>query len=63
MLAEMYGITPRAKIEALLKAPPVKSPKNSAMEPDPSTPEQMRAFVEKEYETWGDVVRRLNLKR
>ncbi|MEY3739961.1 MAG: hypothetical protein RLZZ192_637 [Pseudomonadota bacterium] len=36
---------------------------SSAMEPDPSTPEQMRAFVEKEYETWGDVVRRLNLKR
>ena len=34
-----------------------------AMEPDPSTSAQMRAFVEKEYETWGDVVRKLQLKR
>jgi tripartite-type tricarboxylate transporter receptor subunit TctC len=34
-----------------------------AMEPDPTTPEQMRVFVEKEYETWGNVVRKLNLKR
>jgi tripartite-type tricarboxylate transporter receptor subunit TctC len=33
------------------------------MEPDPSTPQEMRAFVEKEYETWGDVVRKLKLKR
>lgn len=30
-----------------------------AMEPDPSTPEDMRAFVTKEYDTWGKVVRTL----
>ena len=30
-----------------------------AMEPDPSTTEEMRAFVTQEYDTWGKVVRTL----
>lgn len=30
-----------------------------AMEPDPSTSEEMRAFVTKEYDTWGKVTRTL----
>jgi tripartite-type tricarboxylate transporter receptor subunit TctC len=65
------GRTPDAIVkklnEALVAA--LRDPKTmerletQAMEPDPSTPEQMRAFVEKEYETWGNVVRKLNLKR
>lgn len=29
------------------------------MDPDPSTPEEMRAFVTKEYDTWGKVARTL----
>ena len=30
-----------------------------AMDPDPSTPQEMRDFVTKEYDTWGKVVRTL----
>lgn len=52
-----------ALVTALRDPKTIERLESSAMEPDPSTPEQMRAFVEKEYETWGDVVRRLNLKR
>ncbi len=29
---------------------------NAGMEPDPSTPQEMRTFVQKEFETWGKVV-------
>jgi tripartite-type tricarboxylate transporter receptor subunit TctC len=29
---------------------------NAGMEPDPSTPQEMRAFVQQEFETWGKVV-------
>jgi tripartite-type tricarboxylate transporter receptor subunit TctC len=29
------------------------------MDPDPSTSEEMRAFVTKEYDTWGKVARTL----
>jgi tripartite-type tricarboxylate transporter receptor subunit TctC len=52
-----------ALVAALRDPKTIERLETSAMEPDPSTPEQMRAFVEKEYETWGDVVRKLNLKR
>jgi len=30
-----------------------------AMEPDPSTSEEMRAFVTKEFDTWGKVAKTL----
>jgi tripartite-type tricarboxylate transporter receptor subunit TctC len=52
-----------ALVAALRDPKTIERLETSAMEPDPGTPEQMRAFVEKEYETWGDVVRKLNLKR
>lgn len=52
-----------ALVAALRDPKTIERLETSAMEPDPSTPEEMRAFVEKEYETWGDVVRKLNLKR
>jgi len=52
-----------AIVAALRDPKTIERLETSAMEPDPSTPEQMRAFVEKEYETWGEVVRKLNLKR
>ena len=52
-----------ALVAALRDPKTIERLETSAMEPDPTTPEQMRAFVEKEYETWGDVVRKLNLKR
>jgi tripartite-type tricarboxylate transporter receptor subunit TctC len=52
-----------AIVAALRDPKTIERLETQAMEPDPSTPEQMRAFVEKEYETWGDVVRKLNLKR
>lgn len=52
-----------ALVTALRDPKTIERLETSAMEPDPSTPEQMRAFVEKEYETWGEVVRKLNLKR
>jgi tripartite-type tricarboxylate transporter receptor subunit TctC len=52
-----------AIVAALRDPKTIERLETQAMEPDPSTPAQMRAFVEKEYETWGDVVRKLNLKR
>lgn len=52
-----------ALVTALRDPKTIERLETSAMEPDPTTPQQMRAFVEKEYETWGDVVRKLNLKR
>ncbi len=52
-----------ALVAALRDPKTIERLETSAMEPDPTTPQQMRAFVEKEYETWGDVVRKLNLKR
>ena len=52
-----------AIVAALRDPKTIERLETQAMEPDPSTSEQMRAFVEKEYETWGDVVRKLNLKR
>jgi tripartite-type tricarboxylate transporter receptor subunit TctC len=52
-----------ALVAALRDPKTIERLETQAMEPDPSTPEQMRAFVEKEYETWGNVVRKLNLKR
>lgn len=52
-----------ALVAALRDPKTIERLETQAMEPDPTTPEQMRAFVEKEYETWGDVVRKLNLKR
>ena len=52
-----------AIVAALRDPKTIERLETQAMEPDPSTPEQMRAFVEKEYDTWGDVVRKLKLKR
>ena len=52
-----------AIVAALRDPKTIERLETQAMEPDPSTSEQMRAFVEKEYETWGDVVRKLQLKR
>ena len=52
-----------AIVAALRDPKTIERLETQAMEPDPSTPEQMRAFVEKEYDTWGDVVRKLQLKR
>jgi tripartite-type tricarboxylate transporter receptor subunit TctC len=52
-----------AIVAALRDPKTIERLETQAMEPDPSTSAQMRAFVEKEYETWGDVVRKLNLKR
>jgi tripartite-type tricarboxylate transporter receptor subunit TctC len=52
-----------AIVAALRDPKTIERLETQAMEPDPSTSEQMRAFVEKEYETWGDVVRKLKLKR
>jgi tripartite-type tricarboxylate transporter receptor subunit TctC len=52
-----------AIVAALRDPKTIERLETQAMEPDPSTPEQMRAFVEKEYETWGEVVRKLKLKR
>jgi tripartite-type tricarboxylate transporter receptor subunit TctC len=52
-----------ALVAALRDPKTIERLETSAMEPDPSTPQEMRAFVEKEYETWGDVVRKLKLKR
>ena len=52
-----------ALVTALRDPKTIERLETSAMEPDPTTPQQMRAFVEKEYETWGDVVRKLDLKR
>ncbi len=52
-----------ALVAALRDPKTIERLETSAMEPDPTTSQQMRAFVEKEYETWGEVVRKLNLKR
>ena len=52
-----------AIVAALRDPKTIERLETQAMEPDPSTSEQMRAFVEKEYETWGGVVRKLQLKR
>ncbi len=52
-----------AIVAALRDPKTIERLETQAMEPDPSTSAQMRAFVEKEYETWGDVVRKLQLKR
>jgi tripartite-type tricarboxylate transporter receptor subunit TctC len=52
-----------AIVAALRDPKTIERLETQAMEPDPSTSAQMRAFVEKEYETWGDVVRKLKLKR
>jgi len=32
------------------------------VDPDPSTPEALGAYMKREYETWGKVVKQANIK-
>ncbi len=61
--------TPSAIIEKLYKAIvtalndplTIERLSTAGMEPDPTTPQAMRAFVQKEYDTWGKVVKGMKL--
>lgn len=61
--------TPKAIVDKLNQAvvAALKDPQtadkllNIGMEPDPTTPAQMRSFVKQEYDTWGKVVKDLKL--
>jgi tripartite-type tricarboxylate transporter receptor subunit TctC len=49
----------QAIVASLHDAATLERLNGAAMAADPTTPEQMRAFVAQEYETWGKVVRTL----
>ena len=35
---------------------------NQGVEPDPGTPEELAAYMKREYATWGKVVKQANIK-
>jgi tripartite-type tricarboxylate transporter receptor subunit TctC len=51
------------EIVATLKDPEVvRLLRNQGVEPSPSTPEEMRAFMKKELDTWGRVVKEAKIE-